>query len=328
MTRRARRDVAAVALVAAALVAGAPTPARAQSASDLAAARDLFAKAEKDEAKHDYAAALDALRRAGAIKMTPGIRFHIALCEENTGDIVKALADYVAAQEHARAENNQDVLDVVGDAIEQLRPRVPTVKIVVPDDVGSHARVKLDGKDVPPSGWGVVIPLEVGPHVVEASAPGRATYRASIAAKEHEATVLDVRLAPAPIAPAPAVRTATPAAPRSSDDRGESAPSGDARTRTGAVAFTVATVVLVAGGVGAFAFAGSAQSDAREACAVGACDADKTKVRTWDAVALGSWVAAAAAGTIAIVLWTRPSHAAPRAALQLAPRGAALLGHF
>ena len=71
--------------------------------------------------------------------------------------------------------------------------------------------------------------------------------------------------------------------------------------------------------------AASAQDDARSSCAVGTCSADKTKVRALDTIALVSWVAAAGAATLAVVLWTRPS-STTRAALT--PNGMRLEGTF
>jgi hypothetical protein len=70
----------------------APTTSRAAepTKTELAAARDLFARAERDEDGGRWGDALDKLRRASSVKMTPGIRFHIALCEENLGQLVAA----------------------------------------------------------------------------------------------------------------------------------------------------------------------------------------------------------------------------------------------
>ncbi len=57
------------------------------------------------------------IRRAGAVKLTPGLRFHIALCEERLGQLVAALDGYAAAQVAARAEDNHEVLDLVAEPI-------------------------------------------------------------------------------------------------------------------------------------------------------------------------------------------------------------------
>ncbi len=63
------------------------------SPGEIQAARDLFAKAEQDEDAGNWSAALDKLRRAASVKMTPGIRYHVGLCEEKLGQIAAALND-------------------------------------------------------------------------------------------------------------------------------------------------------------------------------------------------------------------------------------------
>ena len=87
------------AVVAAALLLGALSARADPTPGELAAARELFARAEKDEDAGRWAEALDKVRRASSVKMTAGLRFHIALCEEKLGQLVAALADYTAAEE-------------------------------------------------------------------------------------------------------------------------------------------------------------------------------------------------------------------------------------
>src|SRR6204780_3558487 len=81
------------------------------SAAEIESARKLFKQAEADEAAQKWDVALDELRGASSIKMTAGLRFHIALCENNLHQNAAALADYTAADLLARAEKNSDVQD-------------------------------------------------------------------------------------------------------------------------------------------------------------------------------------------------------------------------
>src|SRR5258706_15123609 len=106
-------------------IAAPPAPSQAQ----VQAARELFQEAERDEDAKRWAEALEKLRRVAAVRLTPGVRYHIALCEENLGQLVAALADYTLAENQARAENAQDVLRLVGKKLESLRARVPRLTI-------------------------------------------------------------------------------------------------------------------------------------------------------------------------------------------------------
>jgi hypothetical protein len=277
--------------------------------AELQMARDLFAKAEKDEEAKDWSAALEKLRRASAVKTTAGLRFHIAACEENLGQLVDALHDYEAAEELAKAdktEKGKQIVAVIAEPLLAIRARVPRLRLTLPADA-IDGEIALDGKKLAKEEAANGVPLEPGPHKVEATAPGRTPFATTLTLKEREVTSLEIRLPP--IAPAPA---AVPAGPKGADAGAATMPPAEERTtrsHTGAVLVTGGAVVLAVGGLGAFLLAGGAQSDARDECARGGtCDGARTTVRAWDAVSLGSWIAAAAAAGYAVVLWSKPSH--------------------
>jgi hypothetical protein len=293
----------------------APTP------EQLQYARVLFAEAQKEERAGNWQSALEALRKVAAIKLTPGIRFHIALCEDKIGMLLEALADYEAAEREAQQQSTQDVLSAIKEPLAALRARIPRLTVNVPADI-RDVRVTVDGTPLAASELGNAAPIAIGEHRIEATAPGRVAFKAMIAAKERETVVVHVILpairdpaAPPGVAPTPA-SSAHSAPPPQNGGAGATPPtdaaepSSPSRPRTGALVATGASVVLLAGGFGAFAIAGGKQSDAEQACA-GRIDCDDLKdgVRAWDTIALGAWIGAAAAATVAIVLWTRPSRA-------------------
>ncbi|MDB4993727.1 MAG: hypothetical protein JWM74_1159 [Myxococcaceae bacterium] len=287
-----------------------PRVARAEpTQADLQMARDLFGKAEKDEEAKDWSAALEKLRRAYAVKSTAGLRFHIAVCEENLGQLVDALHDYEAAEELAKAdktEKGKQVLAVIAEPLLAIRARVPHLKLTLPADV-TDGEITLDGKKLPKEEAANAVALEPGPHRVEASAPGRTPFATTMTLKEREVTSLEIKLPPiavaAPVAPTPAGGAGTGNAVMPPDEARKT------RSRTGAILVTGGAVVLAVGGLGAFLLADSAQGDARAECArTGACDGAKSTVRVWDTVALGAWIGAAAAAGYAIILWSKPSH--------------------
>ena len=99
------------------------------------------------------------------------------------------------------------------------------------------------------------------------------------------------------------------------------------------MAFSAAgAVVFIAGGVAAYLAAGSAQTTARNECLTLAnCDSLKTPVRTWDALALGAWIAGAALATTAIVLFSVPRTRTGQtgsAQLAIGPSEVHLIGSF
>jgi hypothetical protein len=318
-----------------------PTPTQIQ------AARELFADASKDEDAGRWESALEKLHRVSDVKLTAGIRYHIALCEEKLGLTATALAHYGDALQAANAEHNKEVIELLKEPfLGDLRARVPSLALNVPRDV-SDVEVTVDGQRQPSGLWGVGVPIDPGTHRIEAHAPGRRPFAREIAMRDRDATVMDVTLHPEPpavassgvapsgvapsgvapsgvapsgVAPAPRVAPATAARTDASvamttpatpvhDDRAATAPAP--ANRIGAIVATAGALVLAGGGVGAYLHAGSEASDARDRCRTQtSCDDRRSPVRTWDGVALGAWIGAAALGTIAVVLWATPSRAA------------------
>ena len=319
--------------------AGDPTP------GEIQAARDLFAKAETEEDAGHWASALEKLRRAGSVKMTAGIRYHIALCEEKLGQLVAALSDYTGADQAARAEKNREVQDAVAEPLRALRVRVPTLTINVPE--ASGAELLLDGKAVPVGLWGIATPVEPAqPHAIEARAPGKQPFSVQVTLKERDAQTVDVRWADAPkTGPGPSGGDVKPP-PGNSDVKPpprDVPPAGGAdvpppgaetttRSRAPAVVTTVAAVGFLGFGAGAFFLAGSAQDDLRAQCATlpaAQCDGLKGPTRTWDALSLTGFIAGGALGVVAVVIWAQPSQTSKsEASLVLGPGSIGVRGSF
>ncbi len=288
-------------------------PAAARASPDdaqLQAARELFHQAERDEDAGLWSDALAELRRVGQVKLTAGVRYHIALCEEHLGQVATALADYTTAEGQARGEHAQDVLRLVGRQIAAVEPRVPRLTIRIVPEV-PEAVLRLDGVVVAKTFVGVAMPVDPGVHRVEAEAPNRPVTRASVTLHEHDNAVLDVALDPF-LAPPPAPRSAlapsglvAPAA-----EPAANAHPGGARARVHALATTAGAAGLAVGGIVAFVVAGNALARGQQQCATvvstgsGACDAERETVRSWDFAAAGAWIAAAALGTVSMVLWS------------------------
>src|SRR5262245_45898151 len=88
------------AVVAGALTVLCPVTALAEpTATELAVARRLFAEAVDLEHDERWELAASKLRDALAIKDTPGLRFHLAHCEEKRGHLVEAMLNYDRASE-------------------------------------------------------------------------------------------------------------------------------------------------------------------------------------------------------------------------------------
>ncbi|MGH7270986.1 MAG: hypothetical protein ACREJ3_11200 [Polyangiaceae bacterium] len=318
--------VASVVLATARTAPAAPQDAR------LAAARELFASAERDEDNQMWSRALAKLRDVASVKLTAGVRYHVALCEEHLGQIAAALDDFTDAEALARTEDASDVLQLVGAKVANLTSRVPRLVIhVVPDLPG--AIVTLDGDPVPPVRIGTVIPLDPGNHRLETNCPGRVRTVTIVTLNERDSTTMDVPLGAFAVPTPPA--TKAPGAARTAPTSDAGGVRWPAALRFAEIATTSGAAVLSGVGIGAYLAAGTAHEDSVRICAgvvstdPSACDAQKNLVRRWDWFAAFAWVGALTSATVAVVLWSKgESHPYPSARIVVAPGAVGVAGRF
>jgi hypothetical protein len=329
MPRPHRSPVVLVVLVSTFVAA----PSRAAPPEAVERARKLFLQAEADEDADRWSEALEKLRAVSLVRLTAGVRYHIALCEQQLGRLALALRDYRAAEQQANADNAKDVLRTVGRDLAALESRVPRIMIRVTPALPDTA-VNLDGEPIGDALAGAPIPVDPGVHYVEVRAPGRLVSTQAVTLQERESRTLEVTLAaPAPSGSRPrpgdagvGPSTPNPPAPAQWGERPPalsteaSAPAPPRAHRTAALIATAVSVGLAGGGVLAFLASGVTHEHAVRECssvvtrAADACDSLRAPVRAWDWVAGGSWAAAVAAGGVAVVLWTKHAEASSSAA--------------
>lgn len=182
----------------------------------LSRARAKFQQANELEQAGNWAGALRRFREVGQVRMTAQVRYHIALCEENLGQLVAALGGYELA-----LANAQDVgpgfHSEVEASIESLRARIPM--LTIERGPGAEAAtIELDGVSLGASSIGVAVPVDPGPHTLRATAPGYEPFQATVHADERGQQSVSVSLQPSPepaAAPASTATTGSSSAPPS-----------------------------------------------------------------------------------------------------------------
>lgn len=180
--------------------------------TDVNTARKLFAEAEKDEEAGRWLDVIQKLRRIVAFKETAGVRFHLALAEEHVGQLVAARADYQRAfdlSRNMRDTDGRDVNERSGKSLVDLLKRTPIVTIVG-DPEAPNATVSVDG--VVDRG-ATERPFTHDPTeiVVEATAPGRASFRRAEKLAEGAKATITLRLPPSKAdGPASPIEPASP----------------------------------------------------------------------------------------------------------------------
>jgi len=184
---RAHRFTQRIALVLSCALASAAATVPAYAAPDreeLSRARARFQQATELEQAGNWAAALQQFREVGQVRMTPQVRYHIALCEEKLGKLVAALGGYELALSEAESLG-PDFHKEVEEKTNALRERIP--KLVIERGQGAEAAtIELDGIALGASSIGIDVPLDPGPHQVAARASGYEPYMETIEVPERE----------------------------------------------------------------------------------------------------------------------------------------------
>jgi hypothetical protein len=125
-----------------------------------------------------------------------GTLLNVAVCDERDGKIASALQRYAEARDRAREQNVVDpnkaaeAEKAAKARVSELEPDIPHLSITL-TEVLPDMRVLVDGRLIDPKAL-TNVPVDPGAPVVEVAAPGRVTYRTSVAIKTRERQQLTV----------------------------------------------------------------------------------------------------------------------------------------
>lgn len=239
------------------------------SPSEISVARRLFGEARAAEDAGRWVEAAEKFKGAIAIKDTPGLRFHLARCEEEQGSLVEALVEYDRARELLDSGvKAADVEKLLAAARERVRAKVALLTLKLPQEV-QNVSVELDGRALSRSVVGQPMPINPGKHHVNAVAVGRRSFTGDVELAIGEVKQLEVQLPESTTAPAP---TAAPvAAAPSNAQPADVAPAPHASgVSTKTVLLVGESALLVAGlatGIGFLVARGAADTNYDQASA-------------------------------------------------------------
>lgn len=305
--------------------------AHAQTASEIATAKQWFADGLAKEEKADFAGALELFRRAVQVKKTPQILYHVGFCESRTGALVEALVDLESATAVARSAGAEDVVKASSAELADVKKRTPSLEVRTPDDA-KPARFVVDGRPVALSMLRTPMPLDPGEHTLTVELESGASATKKVTLAERDAIKIDMApVAPSTVvtAPAPAARpvpTEPTAPPADETSRGSTTLPWILVGAGAAVAITGAVLFVVARGK---------ESDLDTKCPEHtgcdrALESDYDSAKTFNALGIGlGAVGIVAAGVGVSMLVFRPSGGSgARASLVLSPRGIDLAARF
>jgi hypothetical protein len=182
-------------LAAAFGVGSIPCPANAQelTTEEREHARQLFMRAVEYEQARNWSKALELFREVGQYRLTPQVRYHIALCEENLGKLVAALGGYQLALNEADKVDAPDFRTEIEGRIANLLVRIP--KLVIERGPGAEAAsIALDGVELGSKSIGSRVHVDPGPHTVSAKAQGYEDFLVTVSLDERQSETVSITM--------------------------------------------------------------------------------------------------------------------------------------
>ena len=304
------------------------------SAADKSLATALFKEGRALVDQGHFAEGCRKLEESQRLDPGGGTLLNVALCHEKEGRTATAWAEFTEALGIAKKDDRPQRIDFAQKHIAQLEPLLSRLIIQVPHDGDTpDLEIKRDGTAIGRPAWGVAMPVDPGDHLVEATAPGKTSWKESvtIGAKGDSKTLVVPALenAPAPVSAVPLASSA--AAPSSGSGTGVGSDSTGADTAVTAGSRGPSAAAWVALGVGVAALgtgtyfgvrAISKKNEADRNCPNDQCFGEGSQ-QTSDAIKFGNISTASfAVGIVGvglgIYLWATSS-SAPRASVATAP---------
>jgi hypothetical protein len=291
-------------------------------ARDEAAAETLFLEAKRLAAAGKFAAACPKFAESNRLDRGAGTLIHLANCYEKNKQSASAWATFKEAASASQALGRADWQKLATQRASALEPKLAklTVRVERPAD---RMMVTRDGSEASPASWGTAIPVDVGSHTIEATAPGRQPFR-SVVTIAKDGDGVDVVIPQLDVIPAPPVALAERRTPAPVPPAADAPPRSPNHT----MAYVVGGIGVagLAVGVASGILANAKNNDSKALCPndgpCGSADAVSANesARTLGLVSTVAFVAGGAALLGGIVLFaTAPSRSANVHALRLVP---------
>ena len=168
----------------------------------------LFAEGRELLERGRFVEACEKLRKSEAFASAFGTLLNLGYCYEQIQRYRSAMDAYSEAEVLAEKGNEDKKAKFAKERVKILEPKVLRLVVRVADAATSGIEVKRNGVVVPPSEWGVEVPVDPEDFVITASAPGRTSWKGAVVGRGEGAvitvvvpTLEDAHGAPASAAP-------------------------------------------------------------------------------------------------------------------------------
>jgi hypothetical protein len=157
-----------IALVASQSGAASPSDAPHASPTDVAAAQALFEEGRALMARGRPEEACPKFEESQRLDPGLGTEFNLASCYEKLGKLASAYALFTEVAATARATGQEQREEVARARAEAVKPKLTKLAIVVPPGSAGKLRIDRDGTEIGEAEWGFPVPVDPGPHHVQA----------------------------------------------------------------------------------------------------------------------------------------------------------------
>jgi hypothetical protein len=177
----------AIFLAAGLALVAVPRPAAAQG-RDPSAADALFRQAREAMSHGDVTTACSRFAESQRLDPAPGTLLNVAQCEERQGKIAASVAHLNDVIESLPKDDFR--LGYARAQLAALRPRVPTVTVMLAKENATGVRVIRDDIELREASFGMPMPLDPGTHVFIVRAEGREDARERVMLREGQHVTL------------------------------------------------------------------------------------------------------------------------------------------
>lgn len=215
------------------------------SAADRAAAEALFKEGKRLAADGKFELACPKFEESQKLDPGIGTQFNLANCYERSGRTASAWTSFLEVAGSSRAAGQRERERVARERAKALEAQLVHLSVIVPAEVANTEGlvIRRNGVVVGKAQWGVAVPVDPGGHTLEASAPGKKTWRVTADLSQPGSRR---ELAVGPLEAVQAATAATPPVPVATTDTRSERVSSDA----GATRRTIGLVAAGAGVVG------------------------------------------------------------------------------
>src|SRR4029077_5041037 len=194
--RLALPSASSIALASALVLVGGlafPHMARADaSPANQAAAQALFDQGRRLVDEGNYPEACPKFEASQRLDPGTGTLLNLATCNEHCGKSATAWTEFNEALSLAIRDGRRDRMSFAREHIANIEPQLPRLTVSVRAPGTEGLSVTIDGAPLGRAAWDVKAPVDPGGHTIEATAPGKLPFRATVKLAPTESRAVEV----------------------------------------------------------------------------------------------------------------------------------------